>query len=155
MKIVFLRKGSFAATLLRRLALTASVGFLALSSQVLQAAPTGALSSGHSGGALSSIDKNLEAGAELTDLSIRINLNPFGYRNNNRKGNSRRIQRGYSNSPRRSFGNRYPHNKRFSGYSSYDRYGRPIYKEHRRKAGSNFGRNYGRSRNFGRSYRRY
>lgn len=144
MKTVFLRKGSLAATVFQRLAFIASVGFLALSSQFLHAAPTGAANGAYSGGADRFIDKNLEAEAQLTDISIRFNLNPYGYRYKN----SRRIRKGFSNVPRRSFGNRYPYgkrySKRFSNFNSYDRYGRPIYRDYRRKSGSYGGHSFRR-----------
>ncbi len=130
MKTIFQKKRSSAAPLLHRLAMAASIGLLALSSQFSHAAIAGTVQGQFSDNTDSSFDRNSGVEAELTDISLRINLNPYGHRGKN----SRRIQRGYRYQPRRSYSRQYRYDNR---YNAYDRYGRPIYKEHRRKSNSN------------------
>ena len=141
MNRLFQKKRTLKAVAFQSLAFAASVGLLALSSQFSHAATTGSANSEYISEAQNSIDSNFEADAELTDLSLYINLNPYGHRGRH----SRRVQKDYTYVPRRSYTHKYPYSSR---YKAYSRHGRPIYREHGHRSGS-------RSRHSYRHGRRY
>lgn len=133
---MLVQRNSVAAVAFRRLAVAASIGLLALTSQFSHASTVATIDSEFGGNEEDGIDRDLIADAELTELSVNINLNPYIYYRGHRGKNSRHLRKRYSNVQRKSYNHRYRHNSRFR---SYGRSHRPIFKGHRRHAGSRFG----------------
>ncbi len=140
MKMLSQQKVS-AVTAFRRLAVAASLGLVVLTSQVSHAASTVKSGSEFRGGAESGIDLDIIEDAELTDLSIHLKLSPYVFRGKN----SRQFRKRFNHTPRKSYSSRYPYSRKYSRqYNSYDRYGRPIYRDNRRKSGSGLRHNFRR-----------
>ncbi len=134
MKMSVQKKRTVAVTF-RRLAVAASIGLIALTSQLSHAATATAVGSDFNGSEYDDLDRDLIGDAELTDLSVFINLRPYVYQNHKNK-KRRHIRKRYSNIQRKSYGHRYSNSNRFR---SDGRNSRPIYKGHRRGSGLRYG----------------